>query len=162
MKEECNNDAHIALSVLACKYLPTHLYALVPTFSNQTAVLCHITARIQNKQYKVSLCQVSIIIQLHHQEYTILSLKSRQFLLVKTLIFPAISEPKISLSNSRKYCYGLLKALIYGTSKSRVTRSTTELRLISSEGLNNHAKRGTIEDIDSQATHTETGFRYNG
>jgi hypothetical protein len=91
-----------ALSVLACKYLPTHLHALVSTFHNETAVLNDITARIQNKQSKVSLCQVSIIIQLHHQEYMVQSLKSRQPRLVKILVFPAISEPEISLPKFQK------------------------------------------------------------
>jgi hypothetical protein len=47
------------------------------------------------------------------------------------------------------YCDGLLKALRYGTRKPRVMRPTIELQLLSSEGLNNHDKRGTIEDIDS-------------
>jgi hypothetical protein len=60
------------------------------------------------------------------------------------------------------YCDGLLKALRYGTRKPRETRSRIELRLLSSEGYNDHDNRGTIEDIDSKATHTETGFRYNG
>jgi hypothetical protein len=40
--------------------------------------------------------------------------------------------------------------------KPRVTRSTTELPLLSSEGLNNH-NRGTTEDLDSKATDVETG-----
>jgi hypothetical protein len=44
------------------------------------------------------------------------------------------------------YCDVLLKALRYGTRKHRVTWSTTELRLLSSEGLNNH-NRGTTEDV---------------
>jgi hypothetical protein len=47
------------------------------------------------------------------------------------------------------YCDGLLKELKYGTRKTRVTRSTIELRLLSSEGLNKHDNRGTVEDIDS-------------
>jgi hypothetical protein len=47
------------------------------------------------------------------------------------------------------YCDGLLKALRYGTRRTRVTRPTVELRLLSSEGLNNHDNRGTVEDIDS-------------
>jgi hypothetical protein len=46
-----------------------------------------------------------------------------------------------------RYCDGLLKALRYGTSKARVTRSTIELQLLSSEGLNNHNKKGNIEDV---------------
>jgi hypothetical protein len=46
------------------------------------------------------------------------------------------------------YFNWLLKALRYGTRKPRVTRSTTERRLLSNEGLNNH-NSGTIEDIDS-------------
>jgi hypothetical protein len=41
------------------------------------------------------------------------------------------------------YCDGLLKA----TRETRVMPSTTELWLISSEGLNNHDKRGTTEDV---------------
>jgi hypothetical protein len=41
----------------------------------------------------------------------------------------------------------LLKALRYGTRKPRVTRSTIELQLLSSEGLNNHDNRGIIEDV---------------
>jgi hypothetical protein len=45
------------------------------------------------------------------------------------------------------YCDGLLKAVRYGTEKTRVTRSTTELWLLSSKGLNNHDNRGTIEDV---------------
>jgi hypothetical protein len=56
----------------------------------------------------------------------------------------------------------LFKALRYGTRKTGVRRSTIELRLLSSEGLNNQDNRGTIVDSDSQATHTKTGFRYNG
>jgi hypothetical protein len=49
----------------------------------------------------------------------------------------------------------LFVALRYGTRKTRETRSTIELWLLSSEGLNNHDNRGTIEDV-SQATDTET------
>jgi hypothetical protein len=45
--------------------------------------------------------------------------------------------------------------------KSRVTQSTIEHLLLSNEGLNNH-NSGNIEDIDSKATHTETGSRYDG
>jgi hypothetical protein len=47
----------------------------------------------------------------------------------------------------RAYCDGLLKALRYGTRKARVTPSTIQLRLGSSEGLNNHYNGGTIEDV---------------
>jgi hypothetical protein len=42
---------------------------------------------------------------------------------------------------------GLLKALRYGTREPCVTRSTTGLLLLSSEGLNNPHHRGTIEDV---------------
>lgn len=45
------------------------------------------------------------------------------------------------------YCDGLLKALTYGSRKLRVTRSTIELRLLSSEALNNDDNRKTIEDV---------------
>jgi hypothetical protein len=48
-----------------------------------------------------------------------------------------------------EYCEDLLKALKYGTRKSRVMRSPTELRLLSSEGLNNRDNKGNIEGIDS-------------
>jgi hypothetical protein len=54
------------------------------------------------------------------------------------------------------YCDGLLEALKYGTRKSRVTRSTIEIRLLSNEVVNNDNKRGTTEDL-SYATVAETG-----
>jgi hypothetical protein len=66
------------------------------------------------------------------------------------------------LNHLPSYCDGLLKTLRYGTRKPRVTRSTIELRLLSSEGLSNHDNRKTVEDIDAWATDAETGFRYNG
>jgi hypothetical protein len=53
----------------------------------------------------------------------------------------------VILGSNRLYCDGLLKALRYGTRKPRVTRATTGLQLLSSEGLNNHDNRGTIGDI---------------
>jgi hypothetical protein len=39
------------------------------------------------------------------------------------------------------YCDRLLKALRYGTRKTHVIWSTVELRLLNSEGLNNHDDR---------------------
>jgi hypothetical protein len=51
------------------------------------------------------------------------------------------------LLEAHKYSDGLLKVLRYGTRKPRVTRPTIELRLLSSEGLNNHDSRRTIEDV---------------
>jgi hypothetical protein len=47
------------------------------------------------------------------------------------------------------YCDRLLKALRHGTRKTRVTRSTIELQLLSNEGVNNHDNRGSIEDMGS-------------
>jgi hypothetical protein len=49
----------------------------------------------------------------------------------------------------------LLKALRYGARKTRVTRSTTGLQLLSSVGLNNHDNRGTIEELPTATNTTE-------
>jgi hypothetical protein len=65
------------------------------------------------------------------------------YIFVPTVMFP-VSETTIAIL---RQCDGLLKALRYRPSRTCVTRSTTEFLLLSSEGLNNHANRGTIEDV---------------
>lgn len=48
------------------------------------------------------------------------------------------------LEPRRQYCGGMLKALRYETRKTRVMRSTIELWLLSTKGLDNHNSKGTV------------------